>query len=1242
MARQNRRSGDIDFLSIAEGGSGVSDLSAFRDQHGFIAKGDPRVVTRKVESGGSQTIQVNMNASPELVKPIINAPSILEPGRSYQLPIENYDIGTTYNVSSTTAEVSIGHGVLNIRLLNEVPDRGIVEVVINGNSVFFHAGEQSVYMPKMNLTGYRTNDGVFLSLDVIDDSASNYQDAIIELSRDSRFTNIISVESVLIGINSVLVEDYGNFYARIKVKEKTTGLWSDWIYKPGYDTKDFPVGGTTPMLFVAPVENASDVTFNILTNSYKGTMESSEELGIEIEVALTANFDKNSIFKTTVTGFKTSFNIAKFPEYYIRVFFKNKYGRLGGSSEIVSIGAEDMIENYPTLIEADLVTTSPVESGANVICALEAKKAFFYRQDPSSTFYLTPADISSGQIKEEVLTPIELPVTAECTTTQLTGDGSVFFASFAKMLDGENRGVVHYVRKVNGSWTVFKINHPTLPAYETDFGVAMAVSKDGSTLSINCINYDRQASYIFKYENGDYVYKQTIYPYAMGLYTYIFYSGSTSFSADGNVLAVSGYGYTDEISSDTRSNGFVTIYEYNTGTSSYDERREYTHDDVAQRDNRAAILGRSLKLSEDGLHAVTIEPQVAFEYTRFYGFSKINGVWSDLKLFDMNGHSLGPNSTSFIMSGNGNRLLIIDSDTSVSNGKSNKIYFADRISDNNWKMRSVVRFPLNYPLVVHDGIAPSAAYDGKSFIMPYSDAQYRRSVIVATRPVTYLTGNNLNVTGNASVAPVLQVTSYLNGDICEVTMDCTESTLGLKAVQYEMSNDMTFDNPTVYYTTVGRRDHYTEIQAVAGTRYFRAKFLFNNGSSSVYSVVKKLEIASSPEKLPTRYVGEIDLSFAENNSVANGFGFSMAISSRGYEFIASAYELNSSGCVYILAKENDNWVMKLRYARTTEANTNYGRYVDVNNNGTRFIGTSENYSSNKGTLTLLQKTNVSTFSAVENNDGPGTGKRFGRAAAISGDGKWVVSTQVTAIASTSNAGAAYIYSDSSTRQLILQHSIDFVNFNASAVGFSYTVSTDYTGSVIAFGGSYTNANDGAIAIVFRTGTAFTDPVFINNPVPGSKSQFGLQVKVSPDGQWIFVTDGSYDAATPQNSIASKLYIYKRSADTFALFKTITIAASENIYTALPINANNNTVMVAGGAIDTSVGSVHIFKYKNGDWNQLQSLVPDTGFNSRRFGANIAMAGNLSELLVSDNFHTETTGAKVRRYVLPLPHSAVNA
>lgn len=1240
MARQNRRSGDIDFLSIAEGGSGVTDLATFRSQHGFIAKDDPRVVTRKAEAGGSQTIHVNMNASPELVKPIINAPSILEPGRNYQLPIENYDIGTTYNVSSDTAEVSIEHGILNIRLLDEVPDRGIVEVIINGNSVFFHVGEQSVYMPSVNLTGYRTNDGVFLSLDVIDESASNYQDAIIEIARDSRFTNIASVESILIGTGTILIEDYGNFYARIKVKEKTTGLWSDWVYKPGYDTKDFPVGGTTPMLFVAPVENVSDVTFNILTNSYKGSMESTEELGIEVEVSLTANFDKNSIFKTSVTGFKTSFNIEKFPEYYIRVFFKNKYGRIGGSSEIVTIGAEDLVENYPTLIEADLVTTSPVGSGSNVICSIAAKKAFFYRQDPSSTFYLTPADISSGQIKEEVLAPIEFPVTAAGNISQLSGDAGIFLASFAEMMDGAKRGVVHYVKKVNGAWAVFKIARPELIGSEDGFGTSMALSKDGSTLAIGCYTtvaplYVEGTIFIYRYENNDFVFKQRIVNTSPPSGGQNFFGSSMAFSANGNVLVIGAFGYASY-------SGYVGIYEYDSGTSQYTLSKEYKNSDVAQSDNTAVRLGRIVKLSDDGLHGTTIEAQVGFEATRFYGFSKINGVWSDLKQFDMNGFTPGLNSTSQLMSGNGNRLLIIESDVSIANGKSNRVYFADRVSDNNWKFRAVVRYPINYPVVVHGGIAPSASTDGKSFIMPYSDAQYRRSIIIATRPANYLTGNNLNVTGDASVAPALKVTSYLNGDVCEVTMDCTESTLGLKAVQYEMSSDQTFANPTIYYSVVGRRDHYTEIQAVTGTRYFRAKFLFSNGSSSVYSVVKKLEIASSPEKLPTRYVGELDLSFAENNSVGNGFGFSMAISNRGYEFIASAYELNSSGCVYILAKENDNWVMKLRYARTTTANTNYGRYVAVNDNGTRFIGTSENFNSNKGTLTVLQKSNISTFDTLTNTDGPGTGKRFGRAAAISGDGKWIVSTQVTAISSTSNAGAAYIYNENANKRPNQVHSIDFVTFKATASDFSYTVSTDYTGSVIVFGGSATDTNDGSIAFVLRTGTTFTDPVFINNPVPGSKSRFGLQVKVSPDGQWIFVTDGIYNSAVPANSISAKLHIYKRSGNTFALFKTIAIVSSEVIYSALPINANNNTVMIGGGAIDTSTGSVLVFKYKNGDWIQLPSLVPDSSFNSRRFGANLAMAGNLTELLVSDNFHSQTTGAKVRRYVLPLPYTAVNA
>lgn len=1241
MARQNRRSGDIDFLSIAEGGSGTTDLSTFRQQHGFIAKDDPRVVKRNSESGGSQTIIVNMNASPELVKPIINAPSILEPGRSYQLPIENYDIGTNYEVSAIGADVDIFDGILNIRLSEEVPDRSIVEVIINGNSVYFTVGEQSVFMPKVNVTGYRNDASLFLSVDVIDSNSINYQEAIVEISTDSRFVNIISTQNILLGQNQIEIADYGNFYTRIKVREKDTGLWTDWIYKPGYSTKDFPYGGTTPMLFVSPVETVSNVRLDIITSTYHGNYENSEELGIEIEISTTAGFGNNIIYFTKANGFKTTVTLEKYSEYYIRAYFKNKYGRIGDSSEIVTFGAEDLVEDYPTLIESDLVTTSPVGAGSNVITSVSAKKAFFYRQDPSSTFYLTPADISSGQIVEEITSPIQFPTTASGTIAQMTDDGSIFLATFAEMVDGDKRGVVYYAKKVNGTWAVFKVSRPTLIGAEDAFGAAACLSKDGSTLAIACYTgvapiYNEGSVLVFKYENGDFVFKQRISNSNPPSTGQNFFGNSMSMSRTGDIIAIGAYGYAGY-------SGYMGIYEYDVNTSQYVLAKEYKTADVPESDNIIIRLGRIVRLSDDGQNGVTIEAQVGFDSTRFYGFSKINGVWSDLKEFDMNGYVLGLNSTSMLISGDGNRLIVIGTPIEVKNGKSNEIFFADRLSDNNWKFRSAVRFPINYPLVVHGGIPSSASYDGKSFIMPYSDAEFRRSVLIATRPSPYLTGNNINAIADANVAPVLEVSSYLNGDKCEITMNCNEATLGLKSVQYEMSSTLDFNNLDIFYSLPLRRDQKIEINVTgAGTKYFRAKFLFNNGASSVYSAVKKLVVANSPEKLPTKYVEDINLSFAENNSAANAFGFSMAISERGSEFIASAYELNSSGCVYIMNKENGVWVNKYRYARTTTANTNYGRYVAVNDNGTKFAAVSENYSSNTGVVSILQKSNVSTFALVGNVNGPIAGKRFGRSCNISGDGKWVGVGQVISISGTTATGALHIYNENALKQLNLVHSVDFVTTRATAYSFGYTVASDYTGSIFACSGYTSDNNDGCIAIITRTGTTFSAPTYIANPVPGSANRFGLKVKISPDGQWLFTTSGIYDAATPANNIPAKFYVYKRSGNTFVLFKTINIASTEAIYNALPINANNNTVMIGGGAVDTSVGSILVFKYKNGDWNQLSSILPEPAFNSRRFGANIAMAGNLSELLVSDKFHSTTTGSVVRRYVLPDPLYAVNA
>lgn len=255
------------------------------------------------------------------------------------------------------------------------------------------------------------------------------------------------------------------------------------------------------------------------------------------------------------------------------------------------------------------------------------------------------------------------------------------------------------------------------------------------------------------------------------------------------------------------------------------------------------------------------------------------------------------------------------------------------------------------------------------------------------------------------------------------------------------------------------------------------------------------------------------------------------------------------------------------------------------------------------------------------------GANFGSSVAISGDNNYIVIGSY--LAGSSDTGAAYVYYNNNGHW---EEQAKLVASNAVAGDwFGCAVDITANGDRIIVGAQHANAlpynqdNSGAAYIFQRSGTTWTEEVYISGGNGGSNDYFGNSVAINDDGTVIFI--GAYGDDDSNSSSVGFIHTYFRShltnTNTWAGLnwntddhELPTTASEGNAYHGWSIACNGvGTRCIEGGPGDNNQGhtnagvvTIHHRDASSTAWTKDIWLDAPYPTNDGQFGWSVAMSG----------------------------------
>jgi hypothetical protein len=297
-------------------------------------------------------------------------------------------------------------------------------------------------------------------------------------------------------------------------------------------------------------------------------------------------------------------------------------------------------------------------------------------------------------------------------------------------------------------------------------------------------------------------------------------------------------------------------------------------------------------------------------------------------------------------------------------------------------------------------------------------------------------------------------------------------------------------------------------------------------------------------------------------------GTSMAITSDGNTLaIGGSYDNGGIGAVWIWTKSGNTWTRQQKLVCT-----GYSGSLDINQ------GCSIAFSTNDG--------NTIAIGGSGDNNGIGA--------------VWIWNRQ--------SSGEPY-----NQQQKIIGTGA----LGQSAMGTSVALSGD--GNTLVFGGPADNSNKGAVWIWTRSGLGQTYSQYQTPKITGSDSTtvslFGKSVVISNDGTTIAV-GGSAD-----NNNTGAVFILKKVVSSWTqqgskLIGTSTSQTPMVQGTSLAISSDGNTLAVGGSGDNDGIGAVWVWTRSGSAWSQVGNKLVGTNYiNSNYQGSSISMTGDGNTIVV---------------------------
>lgn len=249
------------------------------------------------------------------------------------------------------------------------------------------------------------------------------------------------------------------------------------------------------------------------------------------------------------------------------------------------------------------------------------------------------------------------------------------------------------------------------------------------------------------------------------------------------------------------------------------------------------------------------------------------------------------------------------------------------------------------------------------------------------------------------------------------------------------------------------------------------------------------------------------------------------------------------------------------------------------------------------------------------------GANFGSAVALSGDGNYIVVGSY--LAGSTDEGAVYVYYNNNGTW---EEQTKLVASNAVAGDwFGCAVDITKTGDRIIVGAQHANAlpynqdNSGAAYIFQRTGTTWTEEVYISGGDGGSNDYFGSSVAINDDGTAIFI--GAYGDDDSNSSSVGFIHTYTRNGLSWSNLnwknddtELPTTASEGNAYHGWSVACNGDgTRCIEGGPGDNNQGktnsgvvTIHHRASISAAWTKDIWLEPPYPSNDGQFGWSVAM------------------------------------
>ena len=328
-------------------------------------------------------------------------------------------------------------------------------------------------------------------------------------------------------------------------------------------------------------------------------------------------------------------------------------------------------------------------------------------------------------------------------------------------------------------------------------------------------------------------------------------------------------------------------------------------------------------------------------------------------------------------------------------------------------------------------------------------------------------------------------------------------------------------------------------------------------------------------------------------TVNSFFGQSVDINGSGERLVVGSFKNSSTGSVYVFTRSGSVWSQESELQPSiSNSSMRFGCSVSIDVGGNR-IAVGASLGSSVGSITggavyifLRSGTSWTQEAKIIASD-YAAGWNFGFDVSINDDGsRVIVGSNSRIVRGIPNVGSAYIFLRSGTswaQEAILEPSSEDDNLTAY---MGASVDIDSSGTRVVVGSPLYNESRGAITIFLRSGTSWTQEVFLNNSININNityvaGQYGHDVSINGLGDIVVASIPYYGGAGVRYGA---IFVHTRSGvswDTKDIIKRReSVTIEDRFGFSIDISSNGGVVSVGAPYVDysgiTNGGAVYLF------------------------------------------------------------------